>query len=827
MQYTIVFLGTLDVFTPEDDYLKAYLGGDSALKMQQTISALSHYIQEDLEPTSNPLFEGELPTTFSDVHFIPNKPMVVVDGPDLFGMSVYDKITIGVLLSVNAVLRGGCTLDYVGFSRGGVIAQHVCEELQRIRDAIQAAKRGDWTVTNMANLICDTDKLSDRSKLAYSKHLQRSLATDHIQILRDLFFPDEQFCNLLKFDPVPGGCEGSSVNPWVWTSPRHYTRSSVVNQCVVVAQEDEFSAGFTLSIPEFAEIWHVPGCHPNTNGNPLGHDPKDAYVQKFPYEKTRDVQTWAFYKVLQFVEAHGARLVAESSGRYLDDFYPHYRVATNSVQQACLMYDVYQRIIENLAFYRQFRESSYKQFYVVGYAPESIQDERRVMGYLDQEHPRPLSDYVHFDINNPARQMVNIDHWFCAFAKLGLYDAAFDALAQPQRCVKYVEILLSYFEQAHSSLAADCKKILAQIVQLTPDLLARYYFSRSLSAEDVSAVQMVMVRLAQEQCVPPQLETDLIAALTHEYSRLLTRMNQPAEVDLSSTEQFLQHAEIHYDGLDHLVMCLQRLNDNGFRDDLYRYRIKLLEIQATFVEACENVLYRNDFHTLPEKVSKFYEALLVYRAQRCQNSTLAPSSPGPRTPGPRTPVRTPRKSLNDESLRQRLFALQVEHLLIETRMKTSSMLTEQLTPQRAAVADNGSGAQKLQQLLETNEAAQAQFQHSGVKNIKRQYQLSGVVAAKSVIEEHGNPYYFSGSTYQLIGGIAMVLGLIVAAVTLMCLILGYASLGTAASGVVLGGGVAALGLFGLHKGTQIEGEQVVFSSLIPMPSPGPRASNVI
>jgi len=147
----------MDVYTPDDNYLKEYLGGDPTIKLQQTISALGHYIQEDLKPTPNPLFEGRLSSIFSDVHFVPNKPVVVMDGPDIFGTSVYEKITRGVLLSVNAILRGARTLDYLGFSRGSVIAQHVCEEIARIKGAVQTAKGEDWTVTNMTNLICDTD----------------------------------------------------------------------------------------------------------------------------------------------------------------------------------------------------------------------------------------------------------------------------------------------------------------------------------------------------------------------------------------------------------------------------------------------------------------------------------------------------------------------------------------------------------------------------------------------------------------------------------------------------------------------------------------------
>jgi len=163
------------------------------------------------------------------------------------------------------------------------------------------------------------------------------------------------------------------------------------------------------------------------------------------------------------------------------------------------------------------------------------------------------------------------------------------------------------------------------------------------------------------------------------------------------------------------------------------------------------------------------------------------------------------------------FVMMHEHLSFNEAIKKISVKVGVKLPE---TSKKSSATDSLfNKLLKANEVAQTEFKISGTYNLVRQRRLSGVVAAHAAIEEHGNPYYFSGSIYQFIGGVAMVLGLIVAAVALTCLILGYASLWAASSAVVIGGGVAALGLFGLHKGTQIEGEQLVFSSVIPMPSP--------
>lgn len=333
---------------------------------------------------------GSLPTCITQSANDLNKPIVrrinpnsvIIDGPDVAGNRVYDRMARGVYVLLNAIKAGHTTLNLVGHSRGAVQSILEAHELAQMQKALLSSEERSLTAAELKTMLIG--EVSD-------KNTQQSLK----EFLDDFVLQDENvasFCgtfkqvrlNIFAIDPVPGGEPGLLD----WKDDRYFSIPPIVKHYEQILLLNERSIGFRGLIPNAAnpqqtEVNIIPlyGHHGSASGNPTDqqyslHKAKlEKLTQDNPsvsplsdamqaiFKETRSSQHQTVYKLHDFLSKNHTRLCVPSKTNnwktlYLDSIYDAYH-SLSSVEKLKCRHEAYQDMLQNKTAYDAFNDRSF------------------------------------------------------------------------------------------------------------------------------------------------------------------------------------------------------------------------------------------------------------------------------------------------------------------------------------------------------------------------------------------------------------------------------------------------------------------------------------
>lgn len=213
----------------------------------------------------------------------------VINGADLLGREVGDRLAKGLMLSLGAIAEGKTELAVSGFSRGGVEAIVLMHELERVRSALEKdlALTDSSKRRSLATIIADSNSVTGISvpylgnpsftateltilvgnKVALSDDL--ALKTKLLDNLKNMKV------NLFVLDPVPGGNYAKVPIGWQEDSFYKELPEFVVKKQEFV-QKHETSNCFKPIVPNGMPYEVIPGCHGTGDGNQFDHNSVDV-----------------------------------------------------------------------------------------------------------------------------------------------------------------------------------------------------------------------------------------------------------------------------------------------------------------------------------------------------------------------------------------------------------------------------------------------------------------------------------------------------------------------------------------------------------------------
>ncbi len=439
MPCTIIFHGTCETHWTDLEYLtKNQLSGIG--EGSHTLSYFADCIQPSVEQVVEPLFEQcralQLPNDEGLLKL--SNELAVICGPDTTGTFVHDRIVSGLMIVLNAMMRGESVINVTGFSRGSVEVIHMLHELQRIKDYLNDTSKPQ-SVDQIVDYICErcynppgyftggwrTNRLNTYYKVALTQVLADPAV---LQCLRDTINMVQ--LNVMLLDPVPGFCNSNNLPYLKWRAPMHYVAPAMIKKLTVVYMSDERSVGFRA-------VWinptpgaatqiirtHLPGFHSTANGNCVNHTPAITLNSsaQFPFTDMRDVQHLYLYKLLQFAVQNGVKLTtAEAlSDRYLTPIFRQFiQKQASRVEQQHFMLLCYRRIAAHLSAYQQTRATYYiPSLGGLGGGVEERNGHRKLsVQENDKVIETSMADCFNFKISVEPDAHVNFEHYFLDFA---------------------------------------------------------------------------------------------------------------------------------------------------------------------------------------------------------------------------------------------------------------------------------------------------------------------------------------------------------------------------------------------------------------------------
>ncbi|MFA5960249.1 MAG: hypothetical protein WC785_07010 [Tatlockia sp.] len=319
-----------------------------------------------------------------------NENVAVINGPSTLGTEVYNRITLGVDVILEAMSRGEYEINLIGHSRGAEEATLIAHELKRIKQFFQENRVPNNNIANREETDCvETKKEMDRLGIlnAYS-----DITSDKYKTVKAAF--EKIKLPIFNIDPVPGG--RILALPGIrWESNRFYEIPDIVAYYEQVVCRHEHTVMFKPTIPHVtcpSEIYSVPGHHGTPSGNLLSQD----------YEtdpgNVEHVQELLAVKLIRFLYEHGVKFNTYEEGK--DDVFAHLTSqlltpeTVNSPEEFTkkanvLLLAIYEKIVENKKNYKVFKNTTYPVLW-----SEKSETNRRIVHHLKGSNNSSLSDVL-------------------------------------------------------------------------------------------------------------------------------------------------------------------------------------------------------------------------------------------------------------------------------------------------------------------------------------------------------------------------------------------------------------------------------------------------
>ena len=304
--FTITMLGSLTNFTPELKQVPKPTSYSKGSKVKdfpkgETLSVVSSLIKSNSPVKTTKADEKNSYPFLSD-------EIAVINGPNMDGSNVGEKIGLGLAAVLKAVARGKTLINIIAHSRGTVESILIAHELETIQSIIascvnfeevvkqlteQQTKRRKGTPTNNTPDIIEP--LKSQINLIPKEEQEQwfnSLKT---------YLPDTAI-NFFGTDPVPGDCF-----PITWYDDRYFVLPEIIKNTELIYYANEHSDwGFTPIYPEAVSkekqhfvSYSMPGHH-GTGSSGNNGSQQGIIVSPDGY-KTTHVQKIIIYKILHFL----------------------------------------------------------------------------------------------------------------------------------------------------------------------------------------------------------------------------------------------------------------------------------------------------------------------------------------------------------------------------------------------------------------------------------------------------------------------------------------------------------------------------------------------
>ncbi|WP_298622417.1 hypothetical protein [uncultured Legionella sp.] len=205
----------------------------------------------------------------------------VVNGADIPGYEIGDRLAKALMLALGAIAEGKTNLSISGFSRGGAQAIVLTHELERIRAALAQDLQKDLSQRKtLATIISESDSVksniypyTSQTLTELNKLIPDKGANENDETLKEALLDNlnKLQVNLFVLDPVPGGNIAKIIRVG-WQEEALYTLPSFVAKKHELVQKHETSRGFKPIIPLGMPYEVIPGCHGTGDGNQYDHN---------------------------------------------------------------------------------------------------------------------------------------------------------------------------------------------------------------------------------------------------------------------------------------------------------------------------------------------------------------------------------------------------------------------------------------------------------------------------------------------------------------------------------------------------------------------------
>lgn len=345
--YFLFMLGTDTKYThrptadlPDLLKRKHYVNGET---LSYTAQLIAHYLDDEENQS-----EGEE----ARVAFRTDS-VEVMNGPRTLGDDVGEIIAEGVMLVLQALIKGKRNIHLLGHSRGAVESILMAHELQRIKEELE-----QFPEKSIKQILLGTP--CQYTKAAFEQLLSAAnegstLRGPLVQGLNDAAL------HMFLIDPVPGG-RYREIPGTGWTDERFYKKPPCTTAQLLVAR-DERTRCFEVASPSQFRPLLIPGHHGTASGNLYSQQ----YADNREHAETSDVQKLVVCKLIGFIDTNTG-IFSRNDQRPVENLNLDHpvldRVALNFIDhetanRAQTLLELYNTILQNDRSYKFFTNTSY------------------------------------------------------------------------------------------------------------------------------------------------------------------------------------------------------------------------------------------------------------------------------------------------------------------------------------------------------------------------------------------------------------------------------------------------------------------------------------
>ncbi|WP_298624015.1 hypothetical protein [uncultured Legionella sp.] len=407
--FTVTMLGSLTDFTPELKQIAKptpYTKGSKVKDFPkgETLSVIASLIKSD---TPAKIIKADTKNPYP----LQSDAVAVINGPNMDGSNVGEKIALGLAVILKAIARGKTIINIIAHSRGTVEAILIAHELETIQkisascvvfDEIlkqlteQQTKRYKGTPTN------NTPDIIEPLKVQINQ-IPKEEQEQWFNALK-IYLPDT-IINLFGTDPVPGDCF-----PITWYDERYFLLPEIIKNTELIYYANEHSDwGFTPILPEVASkekqhlvCYSMPGHH-GTGSSGNNGSQQNTIVSPDGY-KTTHVQKLMVYKIFRFLSNQhvefndGTQIFHRHTA--LGRKYSGHDAETKSIDIAALDFPT---ILRTLYAAIDKNQIGYDAYNTTNYSYMGLTKQRRIM------HKKRLYGIFN-DVFTPSSGYVNEEH---------------------------------------------------------------------------------------------------------------------------------------------------------------------------------------------------------------------------------------------------------------------------------------------------------------------------------------------------------------------------------------------------------------------------------
>jgi len=307
--FTLTMLGTMTDFTPElkqtakpTPYTKGFKVKD--YPKGETLSVISSLIKTEI-PAKITKADAKNPFPYQA------DEITVINGPKTDGSNVGEKIALGLVAILKAIVRGQISINIVAHSRGAVESILIAHELETIQTIITLCATFDEVVKQLAEQQTKRHKGTPTNNTPDIIEPLKSQVNLIPKEDQELWFNKLKTCipyaviNFLGIDPVPGDCF-----PITWYDERFFTLPEIIKNTELIYYANEYSDwGFTPICPEVVSKvkqnftrYSMPGHH--GTGSTGNNGSQQGIIVSPEGFKTTHVQKLMIYKILYFLSRY-------------------------------------------------------------------------------------------------------------------------------------------------------------------------------------------------------------------------------------------------------------------------------------------------------------------------------------------------------------------------------------------------------------------------------------------------------------------------------------------------------------------------------------------